>query len=353
MKKVISMLLVVVMALSFATVAMAAQTQEEIDTKIATKEKLDKIVSDSISSYYDKIADSIADTVEQGADAILNDPEFIKKYVAPAVANIVITKLKDAGIENEELNQLITDTLIKVADKPEVNEIYKQFMSNEFVQAVKKRTIKYAIEDIMAQSGITEDKEATIAKISNYIWNAPAVQVAKNQPKLKSHMNSVALTLSLKSGINPSYYAADVKVSGRFIKNIDSVTVTGWNEPVITKYCQSQAVLLGLANGGDYLENMKTLDYEAIFKDAFKRALKDEVTERVNAIIEKIKAEVAEEVAETISEMKAEAIEEFVEALEEWFGVKVEIPADATCEEIRVIVAHAFGYDCPVLWTNK
>lgn len=352
MKKLISILLVVVMALSFSSVAFAAQTQKEIDDNIATKEGLEQIVSDTVSSLFDNISDVISDTIEESINGIINDPELIKKYVVPAVANVIISNLEKVGIENAELEDAIVELLNEFADNPNVIKIYDYFMSNEFVQAVKARTIKYAVADAIEQIGITEDKEATIAAICNKIWNANKVTVVSGQPALKSDIGTNALKLSLIATVNPSYYSANVTIQGNYInKKITAIEVTGWNEPVVKATAFAYAASNGLGNADEYVENVKELDYSAIIKTALKNAIKDEITERFTAFVEDLKAgaiaikdEALEEIAEAISELKAEALEELSEAIYEWTGNEVTFEPDATKEEIFAILKDTF---CP------
>jgi hypothetical protein len=290
-----------VFATSFAPVAHAAQTAEEVNASVATLDRLTTLVGDQVSATYSTVSGVMEDVVADTVKAAIGNPEAVKATLAPVVKSLVKSQLSAYSISNAQVDELVDSAIDYVLGHSVIDDI----LTNEFVQAVLDRAVDYAVADIVAQLGIDSDAESVRNSLVNQIWNAPLRTVGTASTKVKA---DITPTYVLGVGVNTSYYNYNINAWNKrkvLFANVNDtpkeITVTGWNTTTINVLVSGSAGLNVAGNIGTYQNRLKNIDYTSVFLNALQRALVDEIRARAEALVLQLKTELADELTESLA----------------------------------------------------
>ncbi|MDR1431753.1 MAG: hypothetical protein LBI99_06505 [Propionibacteriaceae bacterium] len=287
MKKRLSvMFIATVLSLSLvAPPAMAAQTNEEIDTTVASYDQLAEIVSSKVADAYAGVVSTVNSTVAGTLQSTIGSPAAVIDLAAPLIKAAVKGAVAQY-LQDERIDAIVDAAVDGVAESELVNRI----LTNEFVQAVIARTIDYAVADIVASLGLDADQAATTANLLSQVWNAPRVSVGTAPTKVKSDLGSPIYALGV--GVNTSYYSYNVTAWNQrrvIFTNVNDtpkeIVVTGWNSGNIGVLATATATVNATGKGLSAAEVLANLDYVEVIKNAALRALQDEIRIRIEAAI--------------------------------------------------------------------
>jgi hypothetical protein len=283
MKKNGSRVIAVLMAALMLTVplaAFAAQNNADINANVATYEAVNNIVAGQVDNVYGTIKGSISNYAAQLVYDTIGNKTAIKNLAKPLVEDAIKKELKNYNISHAELDKLIDQSVEKIIDNAFIDKV----LDNEFVQAVLARTVRYATSDIIDRLHIDADRDQQVSSITNHIWNANLVSVGTATTKVKSDLPVVAAAGAVA---NSSYYNFSV-VSWNKLFSIKTtpkeINVTGWNSTNIGVYITGTVGLNTASKYNSYTSALKSMDYQEIIISAAKRAIKDEIKERLNAM---------------------------------------------------------------------
>ncbi|MDR1237861.1 MAG: hypothetical protein LBK28_06450, partial [Propionibacteriaceae bacterium] len=264
---------------------MAAQTNDEIDTSVATYDQLVDIVSSRVADAYASVISTVEGTVASTLQSTIGSPDAIIDLAAPLIKAAIKGAIAQY-IQDERLDAIVDAAVDGVAE----SELIDRILTNEFVQAVIARTIDYAVADIVASLGLDADQAATVANLISQVWNAPRVSVGTAETKVKSDLGSPLYALGV--GLNTSYYNYNINSWNQrrvVIVNVNDtpkdITVTGWNTGNIGTLATATATINATGKGLSAAEVLANLDYVEVIKNAALRALKDEIQLRIEAAI--------------------------------------------------------------------
>ncbi|MDR1387526.1 MAG: hypothetical protein LBJ44_08085 [Propionibacteriaceae bacterium] len=282
---VLPVVVVAVAASLVATPAFAAQTPEEIDQSVATHSQLVDIVASRVADAYSGVNGTIESVVAETIKATLGNPQAIIELATPLIKSTVKGVIAQY-IQDERLDALVDFTVDSVTQSQFVNTI----LTNEFMRAVIDRTVDYAVADVIASIGLAADQQATVDSLVDRVWNAPLVSVGTASTRVKSDLGSPRYALGV--GVNSSYHNYNVTAWNQrrviFVNVNDTprdITVTGWNSSNIGVLATSVAVINAGGKADSMAQTLANLDYVSILMDAGWRALRDEITIRVEAAI--------------------------------------------------------------------
>jgi hypothetical protein len=265
--------------------AMAAQTPEEIDQTVATYDQLVEIVEAEVVQAYSGLSGTVADLVAGTVRATIGNADAIKALAVPLIKSALKGVIAQY-LQNERIDALVDSAVDAVAD----SEVITTVLTHEFTQAVIARTVEYAVKDIIDSLGLEADQEGVAESLTNQVWTAPLVSVGTAPTKVKSNLGSPIYVLGV--GLNTSYYSYNVTAwnrSGFLNSNPKEIQVTGWNAGNIRVLASGTAILSAASKIDSVTETLANLDYVSILMDAGYRALRDEITERIEAALLQVK----------------------------------------------------------------
>ncbi|MDR1153054.1 MAG: hypothetical protein LBK72_11405, partial [Bifidobacteriaceae bacterium] len=272
-----------------ATPALAAQTDQEIDQTVATYDSLVDIVTAEVASAYSGVITTINDLVTGAVNSAIGNPQAVLNLATP----LLKASIKGAigqYIQDDRIDAVIDAAVERIA----TSTLMEVVLTNEFVQAVLQRTVRYAVADIVASLGLDADQQATTDSLVSTVWTAPRVTVGTAPTKVKSNLGSPIYTLGL--GVNTSYYTYNITAWNQkrvLIANVNDtpkeIQVTGWNNGNIRLLAQGVSVVNAGSKADTVVTTLANLDYFSILLSAGSRALFDEVAERVQAALDSLK----------------------------------------------------------------
>jgi hypothetical protein len=283
--------------------ALAAQTPEEIDSSVATYAQLENLVNAKVEEAYSSVEGTVESLVTSAVQSTIGSPDKLIDLVAPlakASAKAAIAQY----IQDERIDALVDSAVDAVAE----SEILNAILTNEFVTAVLNRTIAYAVQDIVSQLGLAADKEATAASLVQQIWTAPLVSVGTASTRVKSGAGSPVYVAGI--GANLSYYNYDVtewntqKILFITTKTTPkNIVVTGWNPTTVGALASTSAGINAVSKAGSVVTTLQNIDWITVLLNASKRALVDEVTERIQAAITALKTRLFDELNRALGQI--------------------------------------------------
>ncbi|MDR1151705.1 MAG: hypothetical protein LBK72_04375, partial [Bifidobacteriaceae bacterium] len=307
-----------------ATPAVAAQTPDEIDQTVATYEQLVDIVSAEVASAYAGVIDTIEELVAGTVRSTIGNPAAIMELATPLVKAAIKGAIA-AYIQDDRIDALVDSAVDSVAE----SELLNAVLTNEFIQAVIARTVDYAVADIVASLALDADQQATTDSLTAQVWNAPLVTVGTAPTRVKSDLGSPYYALGV--GVNTSYYAYTVTAwnQRRVIINVNDtpkeITVTGWNTGNIRLLASGTAVINAGSKADSVTTTLANLDYVSILMDAGYRALRDEITLRIEQALQSVKTALLTSLQEGLAGI----------------GVVVTLDPTASWQEIGAAIAQA------------
>ncbi|MDR1188525.1 MAG: hypothetical protein LBK95_13905 [Bifidobacteriaceae bacterium] len=294
-------LAIAVTASLVATPAMAAQTPEEIDQSVATYEQLTQLVTDQVAQAYSGMVGTVEDLVAGTVRSTIGNPEAIIELAAPLIkagAKGAIAQY----IQDDRIDALIDSAVDSVAE----SELLNAVLTNEFTQAVIDRTIDYAVADIIASLGLDADQQATAESLVAQVWGAPLVSVGTAPTKVKSNLGSPIYALGV--GVNTSYYNYNVTAWNQrrvVIVNINDtpkeIQVTGWNTGNIGLLASGTAYINAGSKADSVVTTLANLDYVSILVNAGTRALRDEITLRIEQALQAVKTTIVTSLQDSLN----------------------------------------------------
>ncbi|MDR0432949.1 MAG: hypothetical protein LBH48_06550 [Bifidobacteriaceae bacterium] len=280
--------------------AVAAQTDEEIDQTVATYDQLVEIVNREVVSAYAGVKATVNDLVAGTVNSAIGNPQAVIALATPLIKAAVKGAIGQY-IQDDRIDSIIDGAVDAIAD----SELIAAVVDNEFIQAVLQRTVRYAVADIIDSLGLDADQQATADMLVTRVWNAPRVTVGTAPTKVKSDLGSPAYGMGI--GLNTSYYSYNVTAwnQRRVIVMINDtpkeIQVTGWNAGNINLLASGVAVVSAGSKADSIIATLASLDYVSILMDAGSRALRDEITERVQAALLTLKTKLLEYITEGLA----------------------------------------------------
>lgn len=249
---------------------------------VVSKERLEVIVNEEVSKIdfenlkidevIEEINKNITNTVTGTVQGILT-PDNIKIIITPIIKGLVNEALKDVKLPPQiDINKIIDDVI--------ASEVVDKILTNELTQEIIERTIEYAVADIMniikvptAGEIIETSKEDLTLSVIEGIWNAD------------------------EATKKVLYY--DYKVGLQGWRPVS--TLVGWKRSGISNKIKLD--LLKVVSDNTQAPDLSSIDYETIVKNAAKRAAKDVINEKIEAV----KVAINTAIQNKIDELKQQA----------------------------------------------
>jgi len=275
-KRIVSLILVLIMAFSFAATALAAQTNDYIDKNVATEEKLYEIVSGQVKGTFGAIEAEVGKAVTNGVMGIVGSAGQIQAFAAPYLKKLVIDE-----ISKITTNGTILGIIDKSVDSIVNSKMIETILTSEFSKNVIRRTAEYSTAEIFTRIGLKADQDAAIQEVFNKVWNAPLRNFWLADTKIKSD------SILNDPLINLSYY--DYSITGWNVVIPSEITVHGWHEGNISALTALNSTGSLILNSADYISELTKVDYMDVIVDCAKRAVWDEIIYQKDLLLQNIK----------------------------------------------------------------
>ena len=293
-------LALVMLAMPFT--AFAAQTNDEIDGRIATKDALHQIVNTQVDGVYSAVKSSVETYINKSVSDILGNKAAIKAFAQPLVSEAIKNGLKTGyAIDNPELNKAIDGTVTLLLNSATADRI----LDNQCVQAVIARTSGYVAAEVAKRLNIDADKARLAAEASDHLWNAPRSPVGTATTLVKA---DIPVYATLGAVFNTSYYNFDVlSWNTQVILFVPvnttprEIQITGWNQGNILTYIASTLGADASAKTDAYLQAIGAMNYREIVSVQMKKAVRDEINARVSAYILEAKTKICTELEKSLA----------------------------------------------------
>lgn len=206
--------------------------------------------------------------------------------------------LKDIELPPQvDINKIIDDVI--------ATDVVDKILTNQLTQEILERTIQYAVADIMdiiklptTGEVVETSKEELIVSVIEDILNAPLI-------KKEGNLGGLAYSFDVNQ-----YHELDISLNKiTWIKWEVICTPKGWNRDTIKQKIQLD--LLTVLGENTKVPDLSSIDYEAIVKNAAKRAVIDIVNEKIT----EVKTAINVAIQNKINELKKEAEQSIKEAI--------------------------------------
>ena len=341
-KKIVAMIMAIILLCCFAMPVLAeedapplsgsgvvpTQTLEEIEA-IATKDALKAAMESNLLFRGAKAAaqallkaNAVNKLLTELLPDILNgmlDNDGIIDLALPLLEGLVKAELDKVGI-SPTVQSYITSGMRTASQ----SEILDKILDNEFIGAVRTRTIELIAEKLAGTLAGDEIWDAMVALVVEDAYNAPLVSVFGSEALVKSFKGDMATIKG--SGLfsktyaleNTSLYSLDVTYEGTqkdANRKVTGFTVTGWDSGAAVSLLTGD--LSGYVNRA--VTKILTQKASEIIFDSIKQAAQEVISERV---------------AQLRAQIKSEYIASLQKALDK-AGIDVMIDPDASYEDVN------------------